>query len=117
MFIMKKWRYVCAAVICFLFIGLYIAGYKYGVGADNSNIRLKEDVDSDNPVLNDTVYNYYICEEDGYIVVYKKDRMTVYMDTGISVDSVHIQDADRLKTGIPVEDITTLYTYLESFTS
>ena len=114
---MKNWKYVLAAIILFVFFGLYISGYEYGVNADNSNIRLKEDVDSDNPVLNDTVYNYYICEDDGYIVVYKKDRKTVYMDTGISVDSVHIQDAERLKDGIPVEDITTLYTYLQSFTS
>ena len=114
---MKNWKYVCAAVILLVFLGLYITGYKYGVGADNSNIRLKQDVDSNNPVLNENVYNYFICEEDGYIVVYKKDRKTVYMDTGISVDSVHIQDVERLKSGIPVEDITTLYTYLESFTS
>lgn len=114
---MNKWKCVFAAFVLFFLFGLYIKGYNYGVNADNSNIRLKEDVDSNNPVLNDTVYNYFICEENGYIVVYKKDRKTVYMDTGISVDSVHIQDADRLKEGIPVEDISTLYTYLQSFTS
>ncbi len=114
---MKKWKYVLAVAVLFVLFGLYIYGYEYGVNADNSNIRLKEEVDSDNPVLNDTVYKYYICAEDGFIVVYKEDRKTVYMDTGISVDSVNVQDAERLEDGIPVEDITTLYTYLQSFTS
>lgn len=114
---MKNWKSILSIIILIIFIGLYVKGYNYGVNADNSNIRMKESVDSNNPVLNDNVYNYYICVEDDYIVVYKKDRKTVYMDTGISIDSVNVQDVDRLKEGIPVEDITTLYTYLQSFTS
>lgn len=114
---MKNWKYIAAIGIITVLVGLYIKGYDYGISADNSNIRLKESVDSNNPVLNENVYNYYICVEDDYVVVYKKDRKTVYMDTGISIDSVHIQDVERLREGIPVEDITTLYTYLQSFTS
>ena len=113
---MKNWKYILSLAIVVLFLGLYIKGYNYGVNADNSNIRLKQNVDSDNPVLSETVYNYFMCVEDGYVVVYKKDRKTVYMDTGISVDSVNVQEAKLLENGIPVEDIATLYMYLESFT-
>lgn len=114
---MKNWKVIIAVAVVVLFLGLYIKGYKYGVNSDNSNIRLKQEVDTNNPVLNNTVYKYYICVENDYIVVYKEDRKTVYMDTGISIDSVNIEDVESLKNGVPVEDITTLYRYLESYTS
>lgn len=114
---MKNWKYILAIVIVIMFFGLYIYGYNLGNDSDNSNIRLKQEVDSNNPVVNDTVYKYYICAENNYIVVYKEDRKTVYMDTGISIDSIDPEDADMIENGIPVEDITTLYRYLESYTS
>lgn len=114
---MKKWKIFLGIGIITLFLCLYIIGYKIGFGSDNSNIRLKQEVDSDNPVINDTVYKYYICVEDGYIVVYKDDRKTVYMDTGISIDCINAEDLEMIENGIPVEDITTLYRYLESYTS
>ncbi len=114
---MKKWKIFLGVGIVIFLLGLYVIGYKIGYGSDNSNMRLKQEVDSDNPVINDTVYKYYICVEDNFIVVYKEDRKTVYMDTGISIDGINAEDLEMIENGIPVEDITTLYRYLESYTS
>ncbi len=114
---MKNWKYILAITVVLMFIGLYVYGYNYGKGSDNDNIRMKQEIDANNPVINDTIYKYYICAENNYIVVYKEDRKTVYMDTGISIDSISVEDAKMIKNGIPVEDITTLYRYLESYTS
>jgi len=114
---MKNWKYILSLFVLIMLFGLYIKGYTYGVNSDNSNIRMKDEVDKENPVLSGIVYNYYIKDQDDYVVVFKKDKKTVYMETGILVNSLDENDAKMIKAGIPVEDITALYAYLESFTS
>ena len=57
---MKNWKYMLAVAIVVWLVGLYATSYSYGVSADNSNIRLKEEVDGSNPVLNEDIYNYYM---------------------------------------------------------
>ena len=213
---MKWLKYSFAFLVAVVFICIYIRGYNYGIGSDNSNIRLKETVAGSNPLINnddvadvlnnvilsnaeyileeydldsgrlsqtvlnlpvefvglerqeivdfiennydffkdknekvvsvmllsfsnnrivirkttefkfdddtkidieESIYEYFICLENDYLVVYKRDRETVFMNTGISVDMINDEDLGLVKQGIPVEDINTLYKYLESYTS
>lgn len=213
---MKWLKYSFAFLVAVVFICIYIRGYNYGIGSDNSNIRLKENVAGSNPLINnddvadvlnnvilsnaeyileeydldsgrlsqtvlnlpvefvglerqeivdfiennydffkdknekvvsvmllsfsnnrivirkttefkfdddtkidieESIYEYFICLENDYLVVYKRDRETVFMNTGISVDMINDEDLGLVKQGIPVEDINTLYKYLESYTS
>jgi len=66
---------------------------------------------------NDNPYNYYIVLEDGYIVVYKQDKTTVFLETGIKDEELDENDRDMLFQGIGVKNISELYRYLEGFTS
>ena len=60
---------------------------------------------------------YYICDENGEIVVYYSDRQTIYEYTGITTED--LSDADRIKLGIGyyVSDAEELYALLESYSS
>ena len=66
---------------------------------------------------NDTPYNYYMVLEDGAIVVYKQDKTTVFLETGIQDEELDENDKELLLQGIGVKNISELYRYLEGFTS
>ncbi len=62
-------------------------------------------------------YNYYIGFKDNNIVVYKKDKETVFIETGITYDMVDKETRGKIEEGIWIENISVLYRYLESITS
>ena len=66
---------------------------------------------------NDVQYHYYMVLEDGYLVVYKKDKTTVFLETGITEEELDETDREQLIQGIGVKNISELYRYLEGFTS
>lgn len=66
---------------------------------------------------NDNQYNYYMVLEDGYIVVYKQDKTTVFLETGISKDELDESDRSQLLQGVGVKNISELYRCLEGYTS
>ncbi len=66
---------------------------------------------------NDVQYHYYMVLEDGYLVVYKKDKTTLFLETGITEDELDEMDREQLVQGIGVKNISELYRYLEGFTS
>ena len=55
--------------------------------------------------------------EDGAIVVYKQDKTTVFLETGIKDEELDENDKELLLQGIGVKNISELYRYLEGFTS
>ncbi len=65
----------------------------------------------------DIQYHYYMVLEAGYLVVYKQDKTTVFLETGISRDELSTDDVRMLSDGIGVKNISELYRYLESYTS
>ncbi len=66
-----------------------------------------------------TVENkYWILEEDGLLIVYKQDKETIYIRTGISISKLSAVEQSLCRgEGIPFENIHDLYRYLESCTS
>ena len=62
-------------------------------------------------------YNYYIGFKEDKIVVYKKDKETVFIETGITYDMVDRETREKIEEGVWIENINTLYRYLESITS
>ncbi len=62
-------------------------------------------------------YNYFIGFKDNKVVVFKKDKSTVFIETGITYDMVDKDTRSDIEEGIWIENITTLYRYLESITS
>ena len=66
---------------------------------------------------NDNPYNYYMVLEDGYLIVYKQDKTTVFLETGIREDELDETDSAQLLQGVGVKNISELYRYLEGYTS
>lgn len=62
-------------------------------------------------------YNYYIGFKDNKVVVFKKDKTTVFIETGITYDMVDAQTRETIEEGVWIENISALYRYLESITS
>lgn len=62
-------------------------------------------------------YNYYIGFKDEKVVVFKKDKETVFIETGITFDMVDRETRESLEQGVWIENINALYRYLESITS
>ena len=66
---------------------------------------------------NDNPYNYYMVLEDGYLIVYKQDKTTVFLGPGIREDELDETDRAQLLQGVGVKNISELYRYLEGYTS
>lgn len=66
---------------------------------------------------NDNPYNYYMVLEEGYIVVYKQDKTTIFLETGIGQEELDESERELLIQGIGVKNVSELYRYLEGYTS
>lgn len=62
-------------------------------------------------------YNYYIGFKDEKVVVFKKDKETVFIETGITFDMLDRETRENISEGVWIENINILYRYLESITS
>lgn len=62
-------------------------------------------------------YNYYIAFKQDKVMVYKKDKETVFIETGITYDMLDIDTRESIEKGVWIENISVLYRYLESITS
>lgn len=60
---------------------------------------------------------YYIFLIDNIVMVYKGDKTTLYMETGITADELSDETVSELRVGVAVKNVSELYRLLESFTS
>ena len=73
--------------------------------------------ETENSPIEDYEYRYYITDKDGYLVILKEDKTTIFLVTQISVNALDESEIIKIKNGIGVKDIYDLYGYLESLTS
>ncbi len=76
------------------------------------NIVLKKTYNEDK-----VVYQYFLKEQNGYIVAYYGDQKTVFDYTGVSVENLSEYEQQQLKNGIYVKDLDELYALLENYSS
>lgn len=60
---------------------------------------------------------YYVILEENGVVVYKEDKTTIYMETGITESEMDEAMVAELKYGVSIKNISELYRFLESITS
>ena len=79
---------------------------------------------SENKVVLQKVYDetkvenqFYLCEKNGYVVIYYSDRRTVYEYTEIECLSMSAPERLRIQDGFYVKDKKELYSILEGYTS
>lgn len=78
----------------------------------NDEIRVNKIFNSSLPVN-----QYYIKAENNIIMVYEKDRITLYENTGIDISGLPSEEVDILNCGIEVKDKDELISILESYSS
>lgn len=61
--------------------------------------------------------NYYLTAENGYLMVYEKNRMVLYLDTHIPLAEFPETEKERLLDGIWFSSMVEVFQYLESYTS
>lgn len=81
------------------------------------NVECIEETETYSFAINDDEPKYYILIEDSMVTVYRGDKTTVYMETGITVDELEPEIAAELSRGVAVKNISELYRLLESYTS
>lgn len=62
-------------------------------------------------------YKYIVLEDDGRLSVYLSDNVTLYMNTGISVQALSEPLQKELKDGLRFQSESALYDFLESYSS
>lgn len=60
---------------------------------------------------------YYLKESDGFVIVYKEDKQTVFETTGISLDTLPDSLQEEIKAGKYVKSEKELYSFLENYSS
>lgn len=60
---------------------------------------------------------FYLAELNGYVVVYRNDKNTVYEYTDILVDELPGDLKEKIREGIRMEGTEKLYGFLENYTS
>jgi len=81
------------------------------------NYKEKEIIKEEETTENEDVVRYYIMSENGYIIIYKSDKKSIFLHTEILVTTVEPEYLEQLSEGIPVKDIYEMYGYLEGMTS
>lgn len=62
-------------------------------------------------------YEYYLKEENGYVVVLLSDKETVYSNTDIKLENLPEEIQKEIKELKPIKDLSHLYSFLETYTS
>lgn len=60
---------------------------------------------------------FYLMVADHYVVVYKEDKQSIYMNTDILLESLNSQLQDEIIKGKYIENEQELYNFLESYSS
>ena len=102
-----------------LIVSLYLV---YGsINSANENKKIcenaieKESVPADSHTLQKDCY--YLCNKNGYVVVYLSDKKTPYEYTDILVSDLPNDLAAEIKNGKYIKNLEELYGFLENYSS
>lgn len=112
-----------AVIVIFtaIFAGIY---RRKEVPVPESELQIKvesvTETDTEKTVTSSTSeepYLYIMFADDGRLSVYEADNLTLYLDTGISVESLPEERKADLDTGIRFRTQEELFDFLESYSS
>ncbi len=63
------------------------------------------------------VEEYYLVCEEGFVLVFLKDRKTICLHTHIPITDFPLKEQARIREGIWFSDMLEVFNYLESYTS
>lgn len=110
-------------VVVFLCASLLGIGYQisYRYVMDKQLVKLEQAEEKEESITTkgtaEKNEGYYLCELQGYVVVYLGDRQTIYEMTEIAVEALPEQVRREVETGKFVETVNELYGFLENYSS
>ncbi|MCI9440874.1 MAG: hypothetical protein HFH15_06500 [Ruminococcus sp.] len=123
---MKQKYYIGFFVAVFVFVSMigigYQMSYRYAMDKRLTVVQEEEPV----PEKEESVTTkgtaeknegYYLCELEGYVVVYLGDHETIYEMTEIPLDALPETVQEEVKDGKFVETARELYGFLENYSS
>lgn len=125
---MKKY-YICFFILTALLAAAILTGsylYLYHPKPEHpvpNGIMESETVPEDNMVVNQQVKKvsensgFCLVAENGFLLVFAKDRSTVCLDTHMPLAEFPEQEQQRLMDGIWFDTMIELFNYLESYSS
>jgi hypothetical protein len=114
--------FICAAILVFSLIDRKDQSKETPVepliiqDTENDETNEAEDESITTNTLEES-YQYIILEEDGHLLVYYSDNMTVFFDSGILAANLPEAILQKLETGIRFSDEEELYEFLENYSS
>lgn len=129
---MKQKHYIGFFVAIFVFVSLigigYQVSYRYAMDKRFARERAQAQVQVKTPVPEkeesvttkgtaEKNEGYYLCELQGYVVVYLGDQETIYEMTEIPVSDLPETVREEVKAGKFVETARELYGFLENYSS
>ena len=115
---MKKVSYGIVWVCIVLLICMaYYGSYELGQRREQKRTADERMENETQEVNSDGKYEYVLKEEDGEVKVYESDGTTLYESTGIPVSTLPGKMQDEITDGKTVRDSSSLYSFLENYSS
>jgi hypothetical protein len=83
-----------------------------GVPAAN-RVELRPEIEE----RDDLACEYYLVCEDGFLLVFQKDRETICLYTHIPITDLPVKEREKVREGIGFSSMIEVMNYLESYTS
>lgn len=118
-------------ISCFILTAVICAAYHYSYQlsiadmpdaavteeSQTSVLQMEEAAAAANAGNPESIGQYYLKEEDGYISVYLKDQQTLYEYTSIRLESLPESLQKEIQTGKFLKGESELYDFLENYSS
>ena len=108
------------AIFLILLVWLYIKFYNENKVNENelsTEVKIVKEEDAITISEEYHLYEFYIKDENGKVVVYQTKNQEFYMETGISTYILPLVIRERIMSGIFFETEAELYDFLESYSS
>jgi len=108
------------AIFLILLVWLYIKFYNENKVNENelsTEVKIVKEEDAITISEDYHLYEFYIKDENGKVVVYQTKNQEFYMETGISTYTLPLVIRERIMSGIFFETEAELYDFLESYSS
>lgn len=116
----------CVLLLCLLSAGIFVINcYYQQLVQDETDTRQigQEELTQDEteelvPSMEvESVYEYVMVEENGYLVVYERDMETVFLETHIPLYRLSEELQDNVAAGKKFENVEAVYDFLENYSS
>lgn len=114
---MKRKYWIALALCIILILGILVTGSEYKKNNDSEKTQIKTDVLLATQGNTSKKEYFYLSELNGYVVVYREDKNTIYEYTNIAISDLPEQLKSEIVDGKKINSVQELYGFLENYSS